>query len=135
MIDLPPCAAEFADYYRVPYEIVQAVATQEGGWPGAKIGPNKNGTYDLGVMQINTIWFDEKNPVNLSKFGITEELVRNDACTNIAMGTWVLHQNYNRFQNWWQAVAAYNAGPGNWEAGMGYARKVRGHLTKILASR
>ena len=57
MFALPDCAVEIAAYYEVPIQVVAAVRQQESGSRGqavGRIGPNKNGTYDLGAMQINT---------------------------------------------------------------------------------
>ncbi|MDR9468928.1 MAG: hypothetical protein RI559_11815, partial [Marinospirillum sp.] len=69
-MDLPPCAATYADFYEVPMVIMMAIREQEGGWPGAEI-KNRNGTVDLGVMQINSAWFEPGNPVDLNARGIT----------------------------------------------------------------
>ena len=134
MLDLPPCAEYFSQHYQVPIVVIAAIRKKEGGWPGAVIGPNRNGTYDLGVMQINTIQWDERNPVNLRDFGITPERVRDDACTNIAVGTWIIRQNYDRFNDWWKAIAAYNAGPNNWPAGKRYAQDVVNIINELNAS-
>ena len=128
MFDLPPCAEAIADYYQVPLVIVAGVAKQEGGAPGVVSRPNRNGTVDIGLMQINSIWWDQRNPVNLRDFNITPERARDDACTSIVLGTWILQQNHARFGNWFQAIAAYNAGPNNWEAGYDYAMSVVGHI-------
>lgn len=132
MFDLPPCAEAIADYYEVPYVIVGAVAKQEGGAPGVVSPPNRNGTVDIGLMQINSIWWDERNPVNLWELGITPERARDDACTSIVLGTWVLQQNHARFGNWFQAIAAYNAGPNNWQAGYSYAQSVVQHVQDAI---
>ena len=129
MVDLPPCSMQIAEYYQVPISIIVAVARQEGGGVGVVSPPNRNGTRDLGIMQINEIWWDDRNPINLAERGITKEGVLNNACLNIGMGAWILRQNYVRFDgDWVKAVAAYNAGPNNWEAGMDYAKGVSQHL-------
>ena len=83
MIALPDCVPEIADYYQVPIEIVAAVRLQESGSRGqlvGRIGPNKNGTYDLGAMQVNTWWLDQETNRNyLQQWGITErELLENE---------------------------------------------------------
>lgn len=128
MFDLPPCAEDYADHYAVPLAIVEAVAEQEGGAPGV-VAENGNGTVDVGVMQINSVWFEPENPVDLTARGITFERVRDEACTNIAVGVWILAQFHERMNHdWGRAIAAYNAGPNNWRAGLGYAREVIARL-------
>lgn len=123
-MDLPPCTDDYASAYGVPVMIVEAVAEQEGGSPGV-VARNSNGTVDVGVMQINSVWFEPDNPVDLPARGITLERVRDHACLNIAIGTWILAQYHERMDNHWgKTLAAYNAGPGNWEVGIGYAHEV-----------
>ena len=114
MIALPDCVPEIADYYQVPIEIVAAVRLQESGSRGqlvGRIGPNKNGTYDLGAMQVNTWWLDQETNRNyLQQWGI--------------VGTWILYDNITRYGEWEAALAAYNAGSPNSPAGQQYANEV-----------
>lgn len=118
MWDLPPCVEQVAEVYQLPVELLQAIHKMEGGRPGTTTGPNRNGTYDLGPMQINTIWLPE-----LKKHGITREHLLKDGCTNIAVGAWVYRQSLNRYGDYEKAAASYNAGY-NLKAGRGYARKL-----------
>lgn len=128
MIALPDCVPEIADYYQVPIEIVAAVRLQESGSRGqlvGRIGPNKNGTYDLGAMQVNTWWLDEETNRNyLQQWGITERELLENECTNFAVGTWILYDNITRYGEWEAALAAYNAGSPNSPAGQQYANEV-----------
>jgi len=91
----------------------------EGGKVGDKIGPNRNKTFDLGIMQVNTVWKEE-----LKKFKIDEHDLIWDACINIAVGTWILSSRYEEFDHdWTTAIMAYNAGY-KLENGRNYAFKV-----------
>ncbi len=117
MWDLPPCVEQVAEVYQLPVGIIQAIHKVEGGKPGITSGPNRNGTYDLGPMQINTIWLP-----TLKSHGIEREDLLNDACTNIAVGAWIYRQALNRHRDYETAAAAYNAGS-NLRAGRVYARK------------
>lgn len=122
---LAACAVDIAAHYEVPYELVQAVAQVESNQknPG-RVGPNSDGTYDLGVMQVNTWWLERTGPYSISAIGITEqELLTND-CTNIAVGVWVLKQDLNRYGNVRAALSAYNTGKPNSNVGLAYAEKV-----------
>jgi soluble lytic murein transglycosylase-like protein len=117
---IPDCLPDIATYYQVPQLLVQSIMIIEGGKVGDKIGPNRNKTYDLGVMQINTIWEKELN----KKFRIDEHALIWNECTNIAVGTWILASRYVEFNNdWTTAIMAYNAGY-KLENGRKYAEKV-----------
>lgn len=119
---------EAAERYDVPAQLIKAILKQEGGWPGARIGPNKsNKTYDLGPMQINTHWVDSPSD-QLVKLGIDEQTLTDDVRTNIHVGAWILATEYARFGDWTKAIRAYNVGSPavmrSDKTGIGYARKV-----------
>lgn len=116
--ELPACTSYIADYYGLPEGALQAIHEIEGGQIGMEVR-NNDGSYDRGLMQINTFW-DE----SLARFGIDDDEVKNNGCTNVAIGAWILRQEVDRFGNWKDAFAAYNAGAGNLPAGRGYAQKV-----------
>lgn len=129
---LPACVADIAMHYQVEPALIDAVAQIESGKRNVgKIGPNSNGTYDLGVMQVNTWWLTRKGPYSLASMGITErELLVND-CTNIAVGTWVLKQNLLAYgNNVRAALSAYNSGKPDTNVGLAYAEKVISYLGK-----
>lgn len=100
-----------------------AIAKVESGFNPKAIGPkNKNGTFDVGMMQINSGWFD-----TLEKYGIKPGHLTN-ACTNIFVGAWILSNNVRRYGKTWQAIGAYNTGnPSRLKQQTAkYASKVRG---------
>jgi soluble lytic murein transglycosylase-like protein len=47
--------ASVAAFYHLPPRVLPSIHAVEGGYPGA-VHINRNGTDDLGVMQVNTIW-------------------------------------------------------------------------------
>ena len=49
------CMALVASIYHLPPRVLPSIQAIEGGWPGAVIR-NANGSEDLGVMQVNTLW-------------------------------------------------------------------------------
>lgn len=119
---LPDCAPEIAAYYSVPVELVAAVRQVESGAKGqgvGKVGPNKNGTYDLGAMQINTWWLER-----IQEWGIDERELLENECTNIAVGTWILHQNLHQYGELKASLSAYNTGRPNSTVGREYAKRV-----------
>lgn len=84
----------------LPLEILRDV---EGGRPGLS-SPNSNGTRDLGVMQINTTWLPQ-----LATMGITEADVRDDACINVYVATYILVQEWKRAGDVALAMARYHS--------------------------
>ena len=115
------CWEEAAARYGVnPYVLYAIAKTESKLNPAAMNRNNKNGSYDIGLMQINSGWLP-----TLRKLGIDEAQLM-DACTNIHVGAWVLAQNMRRMGNSWEAVGAYNAR--NPELRIKYAQKVYRNL-------
>jgi soluble lytic murein transglycosylase-like protein len=102
--------------YAVNPDLLYAIAKTESGLNPNAINRNKNKSYDVGIMQINSMWFSK-----LQKYGISEQQLF-DPCTNIQVGAWILAQNMNRLGNSWNAVGAYNSGKS--DRRLGYALKV-----------
>jgi len=105
----PACVARVAAHYGVELRLVQAILRVEGGRVGMR-SRNTNGTYDLGPMQINTIWLPQLRPK-----GISEHDLVYDYCANVAVGTWILARELQRAQaqpntpEFWQAVGRYHS--------------------------
>jgi soluble lytic murein transglycosylase-like protein len=98
------CWEEAAARYGVnPYMLYAIAKTESNLNPSAINRSNKNGSYDIGLMQINSRWLP-----TLRKHGIDEAQLW-DACTNIHVGAWVLAENIRRMGNSWEALGAYNA--------------------------
>jgi soluble lytic murein transglycosylase-like protein len=98
------CWEEAAARYGVnPYMLYAIAKTESNLNPSAINRNNKNGSYDIGLMQINSRWLP-----TLRKHGIDEAQLW-DACTNIHVGAWVLAENIRRMGNSWAALGAYNA--------------------------
>ena len=95
--------AAAARYGVNPYLLYAIARTESHLNPAAISRNNKDGSYDIGLMQINSRWL----PV-LRKYGVGEAQLL-DACTNIQVGAWVLAENMRRMGNSWDAVGAYNA--------------------------
>lgn len=97
------CWEEAAARYGVNAHLLYAIARTESNLNPRALNRNKNGSVDVGLMQINSRWF----PM-LRKYGVSEEQLL-DPCTSIHVGAWVLAQNMQRMGNSWEAVGAYNA--------------------------
>lgn len=96
------CINHAAKVFHVPATIIISVIKIEGGWKGAAI-KNKNGSYDLGVMQINSSWLPR-----LKKFGMTRNDVQFDPCVNVYIGTWILSKGLATGEGW-QGVGNYHS--------------------------
>lgn len=90
--------------YGVDPWLLYAIALQESSLQANAVNKNSNGSVDVGLMQINSFWFEE-----LEKIGINESSLF-DPCTSIHVGAWVLAQSIQVFGRNWRAVGAYNAG-------------------------
>jgi hypothetical protein len=77
------CMALVANVYALPPRVLPSIQHVEGGETGF-VRADANGTADLGVMQVNTIWL---RPLSAYS-GLAEEVVYrrlvNDPCFNIA---------------------------------------------------
>lgn len=98
------CFEEAGLRYNLSPVLLKAIATQESRLnPLALNKNNANGSFDMGIMQINSSWFDE-----LAEFGISPEDLW-QPCLNIHVGAWILAQEVDRFGYNWLAVGAYHA--------------------------
>lgn len=110
------CWEAAAERYGVNAYLLYAIARTESGLNPNAVNRNRNGSYDVGLMQINSSWFP-----TLRKYGINETQLL-DPCISIHVGAWILAQNMQRMGNSWEAVGAYNASSP--ELRLRYARKV-----------
>ena len=102
------CWEEAASRYNIEPELLQAIAAVESGYQaGAINSTNRNGTRDIGLMQINSIHLPR-----LLKQGITEERLLNEPCLSVEVGASILAEFIQRFGYNWTAVGSYNVGAG-----------------------
>lgn len=104
------CINQAAVTYFVPAKIIISVLDVEGGEPGIA-RPNRNGTFDYGPMQINTIWLPQIAP-----YGYTREQVQYDPCINVMVGAWILSRKIassmeedGKGGDYWRGVAGYHS--------------------------
>jgi hypothetical protein len=98
------CSIAAAVKYRVPANIVLAVAEKEGGRPG-QWRPNRNGTYDVGSMQFNTAYLTD-----LARHGITASDVATAGCYSFELAAWRLRQHlYKDKGDLWTRAANYHS--------------------------
>lgn len=77
------CMLATAGFYHLPPRVLPAIQVVEGGGVGS-VSHNRDGSDDLGVMQVNTLWL----PALARASGLPVAAVRlrlaDDSCFNIA---------------------------------------------------
>lgn len=102
------CFAIAAERQSLRTELLYSIYDVERGRPGLE-QPNTNGTFDLGLMQINTIWLGELS----AQFSLSPKVLRialrDDACFNIEVAAWILKGRLVDADNFWEGVGAYHS--------------------------
>ncbi len=102
------CLIVSAQSYDLPPGVLLGILQVEGGRIGQEVS-NTNGSYDLGPMQINTIWLPEL----ARRWGMDQaavrKKVRDDGCANIAVASWILRQRINYTGSLWGGIAGYHS--------------------------
>lgn len=99
---------------------------QEQGWVGAE-SANRNTTYDLGPLQINSSWVPiVANRVHRDP-GDVRRWLRDDACFNVGVAAWLFLTGYSHSgTDYWSSIGAYHS-PTGWRARV-YAHQVAAKL-------
>ena len=103
------CIAAAAAFYHLPPRVLPSIQAVEGGRVGL-VHPNANGTADLGLMQVNTIWIQPlATYAHMQPADVANRLI-NDACFNIAAAAAIMRVNLNQAHgNLMRAVGAYHS--------------------------
>lgn len=110
-IEFPPgpservvCSISAAAKYRIPANIVLAVAEIENGRPGQWVA-NKNGSSDVGALQFNTGYLRD-----LARYGISPADVAASGCYSYDLAAWRLRQHITKDQgDLWTRAANYHS--------------------------
>lgn len=98
------CLQQAAQHFGLAPALLQAIAQVEsGGNPAAVNRSNRNGSRDIGLMQINSRWLP-----TLARWQVFEQDLF-DPCVSAHVGAWILADNIARLGPVWRAVGAYNA--------------------------
>ena len=102
------CMMLASQTYDVPPALLAGIYKAEGGKVGQQV-ENTNGSYDLGPMQINTIWLPELS----KKWGINidaaHKLLRDDACTNVDVAAMILRGHIDETHSLSSALKHYHS--------------------------
>ena len=112
-----------------PY-VLLAVLRTENGRPG-EMALNRNGTYDLGPMSVNTVWI----PTLAKRHQVSEEEITrklaSDGCANVAAAAWILGRKIAEAGSVWEGVARFHSAT---PAKQGrYLNRVHARFSEILA--
>ena len=119
---LAACMMLAAQTYQVPPAVMVGIMHVEGGRVGQAVGPNSNGTYDLGPMQVNTRWVPMLANAWKVDYKTALRAVRDDGCVNVRVSAWILKQKIDDAGSLFGGIAYYHsATPG---IGTRYATKV-----------
>lgn len=99
------CFVSASHRFNLPPEALLSQAMVEGGKVG-EVASNKNGSFDLGIMQVNTLWLKEASPLK-SYLNFTS--LANDICTNAHTAAWILSSLVLKTGgDIWKAVGMYH---------------------------
>lgn len=105
---------------------------QEGGWIGAAV-PNRNGSHDLGPLQINSWWVPkiaetlDRSPEDVRRW------LRYDPCFNANAARWIFVAALASTGSFWKAVGVYHSPSSDRQKR--YARRVAEHLERRFGER
>ncbi|MFP7609856.1 type III secretion system invasion protein IagB [Serratia quinivorans] len=107
--------------FGIEARLIAAIAQVESGMNPTTVGKNRDGTVDIGLMQINS-----SHLAKLKEIGIDEKKLKGDPCLSVLTGASILSDMMQIYGYSWEAVGAYNAGTGKMRhhLRMKYAKKV-----------
>lgn len=95
------CFEEAGRMYGISPALLWAIARVESSFNPQAVNYNPDGSYDFGLMQINSSWervLGRKTWISLA-----------DPCMNVKVGSWILAQCMEKHGYTWEAVGCYNA--------------------------
>ncbi len=119
---LAACMLLAAQTYQVPPAVLIGIMHVEGGRVGQEVGPNTNGTYDLGPMQINSLWVPQLASAWKIKETQAYDAIRDDGCVNVRVAAWILRKKIKTAGSLYKGIAYYHSATP--EVGSRYAKKV-----------
>ena len=95
------CFDEAGREYGINPDLLESIARLESNFNPEAINRNRSGSWDVGLMQINSTW--------IGAMGLDgQELTRNP-CYNVMIGAKILKQCISKHGYTWEAVGCYNA--------------------------
>ena len=102
--DFHRCLSDVEADTGIDRKLLLAIKITESG-TGLKppVRMNNNGTADIGIMQINTVWLPD-----LAEYGISRDMLMNN-CVNLKTATWILSRHIRRAGDLWEAAGLYHS--------------------------
>ena len=95
------CFEEAGAQYGINPQILRAIAKVESNFNPNAVNKNSNGTFDVGLMQINSSWAATLGKERWNTLG--------DACSNTKTGAWILSMCMSKYGYTWKAIGCYNS--------------------------
>jgi Transglycosylase SLT domain len=102
------CMLLVAQFYGLPPRALPAIQAVEHGAPGI-VHRDTNGTEDLGVMQVNTVWVLPLARVTRMTPAAVQARLIADPCFNIAAAGAILRAYLGRTHDLMQAIGDYHS--------------------------
>jgi len=101
--DLDTCFDYAGKTFNISPALLKSIAKVESNLNQRAVHTDKNGTVDVGIMQINSSWIKVIGWRHWARLKI-------DACYNIYVGAWILSKCIKRYGYTWDAVSCYHTG-------------------------
>ena len=96
------CFKQAGQTYGISPQLIKAIAYQESAFDSNAIHHNRNGSFDYGVMQINSWWFETLGKMRWQSLS--------NPCFNVMVGTWILRDCIDRYGYTWDCLSCYRTG-------------------------
>lgn len=100
---------------------------QEAGWIGAEV-PNKNGSHDLGPLQINSWWVPKIATMTGKPARSVRYWLQYDPCFGAEAARWIFLSALEASGDYWTAIGIYHS-PTGWRQRR-YSSAVAVHLVR-----
>jgi len=117
------CINEASIEFNIPATLIITILNIEQGKIGQAV-QNKNGTYDLGPMQINSLWL-----LKFKQFGISKDDLQYNPCINVKAGTWLLAKSISSQKDFLYGIGSYHSH--SFHNNLEYIKKTKITFTKI----
>jgi hypothetical protein len=105
---LVSCVLLAANTYQLPPAVMIGIMEVEGGHIGQQ-SLNLNGTYDLGPMQVNTVWLPKLADMWHVNQKTAYVWLRDDGCVNVHVAAWILKQKIVETGSLYGGISHYHS--------------------------